>query len=97
MKPVLPGYSGRNVIAVGALYLLSKACCCIRVHFSIVLNLLVFLFSTFSSLEPYPKPFPTFCSVVCVCVCICSVHCFTVNSGVLRTPGCSQHAALSTI
>ena len=47
-----------------------------------------------------PKAFPKIllcCVCVCVCVCVCSVHCFTVNSRVLRTPGCSQHAALSTI
>ena len=86
MKPVLPGYSGRNVIAVWALYLLSKACCCIRVHFSIVLNLLVFLFSTFSSLEPYPKPFPRFCSVVCVCVCVCV---YAVCTALLLIQECS--------
>lgn len=106
MKPVLPGYSARNVIAVWALYLLShlkkkkkkcssKACCCIRLNFSVVSDLPIFLFSTFSCLEPYPKPFPRFCSFVCVYVC--SVQCFTVNAGVFRTPGCSQHAALSTI
>ena len=69
----------------------SKACCCIRLSFSVLSDLPIFLFSTFSRLEPYPKPFSRLCSVVCVH--ICSVHCFTVNAGVLGTLGCSQHCS----